>query len=99
MILLAREEERTKQRRPRGLAQMEPHQIAWSTRPMRAQRRRQRKGGAALFGRRRNGGWRWQEQAVDDAASDKRRGVGGGGGHSDNVCPEPFAGKGDSRME
>ncbi len=51
-ILLAQEEERSKQRRPcRGPVQkMEPHQIARSRRPMRAQRSQHRRGGMALFG-------------------------------------------------
>jgi hypothetical protein len=51
-ILLAQEEERPKQRWPcHGSARkMEPHQIAWSRRPMRAQRSQHRRGGMALFG-------------------------------------------------
>ena len=85
-MLLAWEEKRTKQRRPHGPARMEPHQIAWSTRPTRAQRRRRRRGEAASFGRTRNGGWRRQEQAGYGVTSDERQESSGkGGGCSDNV--------------
>ncbi len=62
-ISLAREEEQIKQRQPRhGPARkMEPHQIAGSTRPTRAQRSRWRRGGATLFG------WLMKATAIFDS--------------------------------